>query len=455
MIDTASIWLRGAEVAGAGVVDVLLRDGRVEALGAPVDDAPGEVVECAGAALLPGLHDHHVHLLAAAAAARSVPCGPPAVRTRDELDAAMSSAAQGADGWIRGVGYDESVAGDLDAAALDALRGDVPVRVQHRSGALWTLNSLGLEAIGAAGADVAGVERDGVGSPTGRLWRLDGWLRDRLGTAPAVDLTALSQRLASFGITGVTDATPDLAPSARHALTTGGLKQRLMLLGDPDGAAPFKIVVADHVLPSWDELAERVRSVRPRPVALHAVTRAALVLVLGVLESLGVVAGDRIEHAAVAPPQLAEWIARLGPPVVTQPSFVRQRGDEYLDRVDDEDLPHLWPYRSLLEAGVRVACSSDAPYGDLDPWASIAAATGRTSLGGRAVGPDQAVPAGAALCGYLGSAGDPGGTARSVVRGVPADLVLLDRPLAAALADPGSVSVRGTWISGRRVWGSS
>lgn len=447
--------LRDAEVTDVGVVDVLVRDGVVAAVGGPAEDAADETVDCGGAALLPGLHDHHIHLLATAAAARSVPCGPPAVRTHDELRAAMVSAAPDADGWIRGVGYDDSVAGGIDATALDALRPDVPVRVQHRSGALWVLNSLGLEAIAVDSPDIAGVERNGAGQPTGRLWRLDGWLRERLGHAGAVDLAGLSQRLASLGITGVTDATPDLTPASERAFVSAGLAQRVTSLGDPDGDAPFKIVVADHALPTWDELAARIQAVRPRTVAVHAVTRAALVLVLGVLDQVGPVTGDRIEHAAVAPPELAAWIARLSLAVVTQPSFVHLRGDEYLERVDREDLPHLWPHRSLLDAGVRVACSSDAPYGDLDPWASIAAATRRRSLSGRAVAAGEAVTGRQALDGYLGPADRPGGAPRAVVPGAPADLALLDRPLAAALADPTAVTVRATWIGGRRVWGNT
>jgi predicted amidohydrolase YtcJ len=448
----ASVLLRDAEVVDVGVVDVLLRDGVVVTVGRSAEGAADETVDCGRAALLPGLHDHHIHLLATAAAARSVPCGPPAVRNLDELRAAMLSAAPDADGWIRGVGYDDSVAGGIDAAVLDALRPDVPVRVQHRSGALWVLNSLGLDAVAVGGADIAGVERNGSGQPTGRLWRLDGWLRERLGPAEAVDLAGLSQRLASFGITGVTDATPDLTPSPEKALRSAGLAQRVTSLGDPDGDAPFKIVVADHALPSWDELAERIQAVRPRAVAVHAVTRAALVLVLSVLDQLGPTVDDRIEHAAVAPPDLAAWMGRLGLAVVTQPSFVHLRGDDYLKRVDREDLPHLWPHRSLLDAGVRVACSSDAPYGDPDPWASIAAATRRLTRSGRAVAARQAVTGRQALDGYLGPAERPGGAPRAVARGAPADLVLLDRPLGPALADPTAVTVRATWIGGRRVW---
>ena len=49
-----------------------------------VERAPGlrprageEVFNAAAAAVLPGLHDHHSHLLAYAAALESVACGPP------------------------------------------------------------------------------------------------------------------------------------------------------------------------------------------------------------------------------------------------------------------------------------------------------------------------------------------------------------------------------------------
>ena len=78
--------------------------------------------------------------------------------------------------WIRAVGYDESESGALDRGRLDALAPGRPVRVQHRSGAMWVLSSAALEQIGAAESGLAGIERDPGGQPTGRLFpRLDGW----------------------------------------------------------------------------------------------------------------------------------------------------------------------------------------------------------------------------------------------------------------------------------------
>jgi predicted amidohydrolase YtcJ len=445
------VLLREAEVAGHGLVDVLLEDERIAAIGHGL--SADVVIDCARAAVLPGLHDHHIHLLAAAAAAASVSCGPPDVRTADGFAAALR-AARPIGGWIRGVGYDEGVAGRLDAEALDLLLPDVPTRVQHRSGALWILNSAGLALVGAdAATDVAGIERDGCGRPNGRLWRADSWLADRLDVEVPADLGSVSRLLAGYGITGVTDATPNLSTSAKAALTGGAVAQRLTLLGDAGGFAPYKIVLADHDLPSWDSLRDSIAATRPRAVALHCVSAAALLLALALLEDVGSVAGDRVEHAAVAPPEAAARLAAMRVAVVTQPSLPGRRGDDYLERVDASDQPYLWPFRSLLAAGVLVGCSSDAPYGDADPWASIAAAVERRTPSGRPIAAHERVTAADALHAYLGLPDHPGGPSRRVAVGEAADLVLLQQPLAVTLAEPRTTRVRATFIAGRQVAG--
>ena len=90
------------------------------------------------------------------------------------------------------------------------MRADRPVRVQHRSGALWMLNTAGLTAIRAPAADHPGLERGEGGWLTGRLWRADDWLRSRLPQSGPPGLTRVGTALLRHGITGVTDATPDL-----------------------------------------------------------------------------------------------------------------------------------------------------------------------------------------------------------------------------------------------------
>lgn len=467
----AGLLFRDADVLGAGRCDVRVGDGQVTELGPGLARRDETVVECAGAALLPGLHDHHCHLLATAAASRSVDCGPPAVTTRQELSERLRAALP-RNGWLRGVGYDDSVAGDLDAAGLDRLGPAVPTRIQHRGGALWIINGPGIRALGldgdgitgpdgadlegaeGAGLDGAGIERDAAGRPTGRLWRADGWLRQRLAEDDVPDVRGLSRQLASCGVTGVTDATSDLPPSALRTLLAGGFQQRITSLGlehgiEQVGLGPRKIMVSDHALPVFGELAERIRAARPRPVALHCVTRAALVLSLAVLQETGARRGDRIEHAAVAPPESIAAIAALGLAVVTQPTLPTRRGDDYLDRVERTDVAFLWPFRSLLRAGLPVGCSSDAPYGDTDPWASVAAAASRRTPTGRILGGGERVSRWEALRGYLGDPDEPGGRLRAVRLGAAADLITLDRPLDVVLTGPELPVVRATVIGGR------
>lgn len=448
-----SVLLRDAEVGGKRV-DVRIADGVVTHLGTGLPPSD-ETVDAAGGALLPGLHDHHVHLLALAAARASVAVGPEDVVGLDGLTRALREAPV-RNGWVRATGYHESVAGDLDRDVLDRVMPEMPVRVQHRGGALWILNSAALHAVEAALDETPDVERDGTGRPTGRLWRYDSRLRPALPADPP-DLATVGRELAALGITGVTDATPDLDDTGVELLARahadGLLPQRVTLLGASVaaataagfGAGPRKLMLRDHDLPTYDVLVAMIRRARSeqRPVAVHCVTRESLILTLAVLDEVGAVAGDRIEHASVVPPEVMAWMARLGVVVVTQPDLVRSREDQYRSDVATDDLPHLYPYASLLEAGVEVCASSDAPYGTLDPWQVIATASTRS------LGAHERVTAAVALDGYLRPASSPGGQARRIVPGTPADLVLLDRPLREALAASDARHVAATWIGGR------
>src|SRR4051812_44115802 len=114
------VLLRTCELLDGSRADVRIAGDRITAVAVDLSPAAGEtVIDAAGRALLPGLHDHHIHLLSLAAALASVRCGPPEVRTREELTTALQRAAKAAPHqWLRGVGYHESVAGPLDRAAL-------------------------------------------------------------------------------------------------------------------------------------------------------------------------------------------------------------------------------------------------------------------------------------------------------------------------------------------------
>ena len=192
MLITNAVLLDGTRAdvrVGAAITDIA----------ASLKAAPGEdVFDARSGTVLPGLHDHHVHLWAAAAALDSVPVGPPRVRTPQQLKDRLHNAATDSDGWIRGVGYHDSVAGALDRHRLDELAPDTPVRVQHRSGALWALNTAGLRRIGAAE------------HPDGRFFRTD----PAVPRTRVAGLRPLSDRLSAFGVTCATSARPPPPRSA-------------------------------------------------------------------------------------------------------------------------------------------------------------------------------------------------------------------------------------------------
>jgi predicted amidohydrolase YtcJ len=412
--------------------DVRVADGRVRAVGRLAPLPSDEVVPGDGGALLPGLHDHHLHLLALAAAEASV----------DVSSGLEPLSGLPGSGWVRAVGW----TGDGDRHELDRVLPDRPLRVQHRSGALWVLNSAAVQTLRLGTEDLPGIERDPDGTPTGRLWRLDGWLGERIGRQ-APDLHALGRRLAALGITGVTDATPDLDP-ATCDLLRAQVPQRLLLLGDPEGAGPVKVVLPDHELPTLDALVQRIAQARPRPVAVHCVTRVALVLLLTAWDVVGRHPGDRVEHAGVVPPELAADL----PLCVTQPAMACARGDEYLRDGAAEDRAHLYPYGDLLARGVPVVPSSDAPYGPVDPWETLRAARDRRTRSGAQLA-GGTVPVATALDGMLRPLEDPRQPARSVQEGAAADLVLLSVPLQDALVEPAAELVRATWVGGERLFG--
>jgi predicted amidohydrolase YtcJ len=357
--------------------------------------------------LIPGLHDHHIHLRATAAARTSV----------DLLDAHDLSALRPGEGWLRVVNYHESIAGPLDRWRLDAVVGDRPVRVQHRTGELWVLSSAACRAVGL------GDDHDG------RLWREDEWLRRRLPPVD-LDLTAFGADLLRLGVTALTDTTPDRT-SDDAADLAAALPQRLTLMAPKEVAMPTgvehghrKVLLDDLTLPTVEEL-RAVVDASPHGVAVHCVTRVQLVLALEVLRP-----GDRIEHGALIPPELLPRLRGLT--VVTQPNFVVEREAQYRAGLDVDDQRDLYRCRSLLDAGVRVLGGTDAPYGRPDPWAAMRAAVSRE------LAPDERITPEQALALFTGT-----GEGDWCELGVPLEVQLRE-------LDPANVAA--TYIGGELVW---
>ena len=84
-MDETGLTLRRAEVRPGVLADIRLERGRVVAVEptSTGSERGGPVADLAGRAVLPGLVDHHIHLLALAAAEESVDCAPPAVTSKE------------------------------------------------------------------------------------------------------------------------------------------------------------------------------------------------------------------------------------------------------------------------------------------------------------------------------------------------------------------------------------
>jgi predicted amidohydrolase YtcJ len=411
---------------------------RIDEVGDNLAAEHGEgVLDAGGGTVLPGLHDHHVHVRSAASALDSFSVGPPGVSTKGELAQILSNAPPGPDGWIRAVGYHESVAGELDRTALDALVPDVPVRIQHRSGALWILNSAALGRVGLAE------------HPDGRLRSADRGWSDALQRRET-NLAELSRRITATGVTGVTDATPDLSADEMVSLIVaqrrGEFRPRLRFL------APGKKILQDDRL-DLDALTDWVTEHHgaDRPVAVHCVTAAQLVVTIAALRAAGSHPLDRIEHASVVPDDNLADLAELGLTVVTQPNFVAERGDRYLADVPAAEHGQLWRVASLLKAAVPVALSTDMPFGHGDPWTTMRAAVHRTTISGAVLNAGECVSARTALTMFLGRADQPG-QIRSVAPGQPGDLCVLTEPPETALAELDAGMVAATVIGGELVY---
>lgn len=454
---------------GDAVFDLRIQGQTIVEIASALAPHPEEdVFDADRGALIPGLHDHHIHLRSLAAALESVDCGPPAVEDLAGLARALTDLPDTSP-WIRGVGYFESVAGDLDRDLLDRLCPSRPLRIQHRSGSMWFLNSRAIdEAALDAGPTPSGVERDAAGRATGRVFRLDEWLRDRLRSSERRSLERVGQCLAASGVTGATDATPSTRSHDleffRNEQRSGRFPQRLHMMGDATltGASdssdlsigPFKVLLDEPALPDLERLVASIEVAHAgrRAVAFHTVTRSEIHFALAALEAAGARAGDRLEHASVAPPEALAQAKRLDLTIVTQPNFVAERGDAYLLDVETRDLPHLYRLRSWLDQGIALAGGTDAPFGDPDPWRAMRAAVDRCTASGKTLGPAETLTPEQALGLFLSEPEDPGGPRRRIEAGHRADLCLLDRPWSAARETLAAEHVRLTVRNGVVVW---
>jgi predicted amidohydrolase YtcJ len=119
-------------------------------------------------------------------------------------------------------------------------------------------------------------------------------------------------------------------------------------------------------------------------VAIHAIGDRANDNVLDLFEELIAMGADpsrlRVEHASLLSDQAIERMGRLGVTASVQPAFLASEATWLERRLGAERMDRVYPFRSLLEAGVPLIGGSDAPVELPDPAVGIRAAIDRHGI---------------------------------------------------------------------------
>lgn len=485
--------IRAARVTGVGrdllptdgPVDVFLTNGAIEDI-APTGVLPprGEVLDAGGAWLMPGLWDHHVHVVQWALAAQREPLGH--ARTAAQAARIMADAVVLADGRRVGTGFRDALWPDAPTLAqLDEATGGIPTYLINADVHSVWLNSAALRR--------EGHEPDGVGilreAPAFEISRRLNDVEPSVGDAQVARMAADA---AARGVVGLVDLDMAWNESAWERRLSGGfdtlriefgiypdfLERAIaegLRTGDPvrgsasdlvragslkvitDGSLGTRTAACSHAYPGDPHNhglltvdSETLRDLMTRATgaglscAIHAIGDVANSGALDAFAITGAV--GTIEHAQLVAHADIPRFARLGVGASVQPEHA----------VDDRDMTDsIWagqtavpyPLRSLADTGANLLFGSDAPVSPLDPWAAMAAAIHRTRDGRPAWHGEQALDAAVAL-----AASTRGGSAAGAVvePGARADLVLCDRdPLAASEPELRATAVQATLLAGR------
>lgn len=175
----------------------------------------------------------------------------------------------------------------------------------------------------------------------------------------------------------------------------GGMSNRTAAVKTPFKTPPHGRGVKTY---SPDELKEMVRKYHDLEyqIAIHAQGDDGIGDVLDAFESvLGSRSSNplrhRIEHGGCLYPELLQRTAAMNIPVSVQPVFFSELGDGFIEAFGPELADRLYPFKSMLEAGIVAGGSSDCPVSELDPRKGLVGAVKRESPSGKVLASGEAL----------------------------------------------------------------
>ena len=280
--------------------------------------------------------------------------------------------------WVRATGFDEAFVAERRLPTrqeLDEALPDIPLVLHHRTGHLELRNTTAGDGPAPAldGDDLADAMR-GISVELARMGVVE--LHDAT-PSNLDDWLVLSRWVDELVITQELTVMPGVAHLDEFA--DAGLHY-----GSHRGHA--RLGPAKVLLPAVEiESAVREAHERDWPVAVHVMDVDELAAALGMVGP-----DDRLEHVALSLPEQVGRIAATGATVVTQPSFLVHRRTKYIEQLTPTEHAWLYRVRSLLDAGVTVRLSSDAPVVPPDPDDIVRAAVERDLNPAEAIDVDTA-----------------------------------------------------------------
>lgn len=99
----------------------------------------------------------------------------------------------------------------------------------------------------------------------------------------------------------------------------------------------------------------------------------------------------RLEHCGILRPDLIQRIKKMGVVPVGQPPFINEFGDGFLRHIGRERAQLTYALKSVLDAGIHLAASSDSPVSSFQPLLGIKACVTERTASGADFAPDERI----------------------------------------------------------------